>query len=565
MHENKSNNKKILLVIIIGIVIVCAIFLLLFVDFKDYSKWNNVSETKHALNIYEDDGLLYFESVLTENDKYNSYIRFTYYCKNKNCEGKFIIDDAPYAIIKDGNNNLIYNYSNNTYRYLKIEDSLENVDILYYENNLYGIVVGDSDNKYKVYSFDTNSFITDSKYSDYENNSAAFVHNEFVGVYNISGGNANYEVINLSNGNIDFTIVGAYTSGIKLSSNGNFYLLPRAENGSVVYDLYNSNFILLKTIKYEYLEIVNGNAVIKTSKNEFATIDNNGSVVKKSNYYNEVIMLCKDYVFVVDSDNYIKLVDYNDKFIARITEYVSSYYFHTESSGWYKDDNGKELLYLVVEDMDFYDEMIGKSIEFSYNPITKVVDKQYLDSVAVEYKPIIYLYPEYDNTKVTVNFEKPKLLLISYPKYNNGWNVIANKNGDLYDSNGKYYYGLYFEEKNNDNIEFKEGFYVTKDNAIEFLEDKLSIIGLNDREKDEFIMYWLPILAKNEKNIVYFEFTSSKERHNKLIITPEPDSMLRLSIHIKKVDKKVNIKEQKLETFKRHGFTVVEWGGINHK
>ena len=38
--------------------------------------------------------------------------------------------------------------------------------------------------------------------------------------------------------------------------------------------------------------------------------------------------------------------------------------------------------------------------------------------------------------------------------------------------------------------------------------------------------------------------------------------MLRVSIHIKKVNNFVNIKEQELETFERKGFTVVEWGGM---
>ena len=37
--------------------------------------------------------------------------------------------------------------------------------------------------------------------------------------------------------------------------------------------------------------------------------------------------------------------------------------------------------------------------------------------------------------------------------------------------------------------------------------------------------------------------------------------MLRVIIHIKRVDKKVSIKEEKLETFNRIGFSAVEWGG----
>jgi hypothetical protein len=74
----------------------------------------------------------------------------------------------------------------------------------------------------------------------------------------------------------------------------------------------------------------------------------------------------------------------------------------------------------------------------------------------------------------------------------------------------------------------------------------------------------IPILERNEKNLVYFELTESRENYNKLIINPKPDSLLRIAIHIKKVDKKQNIKKQNLPTFERKGFTAVEWGGVIH-
>ena len=77
-------------------------------------------------------------------------------------------------------------------------------------------------------------------------------------------------------------------------------------------------------------------------------------------------------------------------------------------------------------------------------------------------------------------------------------------------------------------------------------------------------MYWLPILEKNSQSLVYFEQTVERDSYNKLLISPQPDSVLRLAIHVKKVNNKVNIKEQKLNTFTRKGFTVVEWGGVIH-
>ena len=177
-------------------------------------------------------------------------------------------------------------------------------------------------------------------------------------------------------------------------------------------------------------------------------------------------------------------------------------------------------------------------------------------------KPILYLYPE-ENMNVVVDFKNEDLLTTTYPKFKDDWKVYVETDGTIY-LNDKKYYALYWEEEPSRFVDFSEGFYVTKDNAIEFLEEKLEIIGLNYKESNEFIMYWLPILEKNEKNLIYFELTDEKQSYNELIIEPKPDSLLRLTMHIKKVNKKVEVKEQKLPTFERTGFVAVEWGGIQY-
>lgn len=204
----------------------------------------------------------------------------------------------------------------------------------------------------------------------------------------------------------------------------------------------------------------------------------------------------------------------------------------------------------------------GKYTNVTVTTKYKVVNDEYCDPNVV-WKPILYLYPE-EKTEITVKLKDKENIITSYPKYIDSWNVIAHPNGDLYDKDNKYYYALYWDEKTTFTPSFDEGFYVTKDNAITFLEEKLSIIGLNDKERNEFIMYWLPILEKNERNLIYFELTDERQKHNELIITPTPDSLLRINMHIKKVNKKINIKEQELPTFERKGFTAVEWGGTRH-
>lgn len=157
--------------------------------------------------------------------------------------------------------------------------------------------------------------------------------------------------------------------------------------------------------------------------------------------------------------------------------------------------------------------------------IKDLINSQWDDMV--DDKPILYLYPKKE-TKVEVSFSHPEYLETTYPKFNGKWEVTAKKDGSLYDKDGKYYYALYWDEKRTYDYDFKEGFYVEKEDAISFLEEKLEKIGFNEKEKNEFIMYWLPVLEKNEKSLVYFELTEERERHNKIEISPKLGSLLRI-------------------------------------
>ena len=91
---------------------------------------------------------------------------------------------------------------------------------------------------------------------------------------------------------------------------------------------------------------------------------------------------------------------------------------------------------------------------------------------------------------VSVSFENESLLETTYPKFNGSWDVEVFPDGSIYDKEGKYYYALYWDEKNTNNVNFDEGFYVEDDEAIEFLEEKLSIIGLNNILLDIFGLFF---------------------------------------------------------------------------
>ena len=175
-------------------------------------------------------------------------------------------------------------------------------------------------------------------------------------------------------------------------------------------------------------------------------------------------------------------------------------------------------------------------------------------------KPVIYLYPEKE-TKIDVKLGSPEKLTCIYPEYNDGWSVVAESSGTL-KANDREYYSLYYECNNRiRNNGLKEGFVVAKKDIAKFLEEKLEILGLNNREAEEMIIYWLPKLE--EYNYVYFRFQTMEEleEYMPLEINPAPDTLIRIMMEWKGLDESIEVQEQELIPVERSGYTVVEWGG----
>ena len=176
-------------------------------------------------------------------------------------------------------------------------------------------------------------------------------------------------------------------------------------------------------------------------------------------------------------------------------------------------------------------------------------------------KPVIYLYPEESmDISVQLNIKESKFTTV-YPKFNgkNTWNVHAKPNGDILIKDKTYPY-LFWEAESYKSQEANEGFVVNEENAEKFLEEKLDILGLNEKEKTDFITFWLPVLLRNKLSLCTFQTKKFFDNYE-LNITPKPDSMIRVFLTIKKLERPINIREQKLGSVERKGFTAVEWGG----
>lgn len=141
------------------------------------------------------------------------------------------------------------------------------------------------------------------------------------------------------------------------------------------------------------------------------------------------------------------------------------------------------------------------------------------------------------------------------------WNVRAHPSGQLSIGSKQFPY-LFWESVSNFDLDFTQGFIITPETAAEFLEDKLSLIGLNENEINDFITYWLPVLQKSRFNLVSFQFNNYCSTHP-LTISPQPDSILRVFLAICPIQKRIHIEPQEIPHFNRTGFSVVEWGGTN--
>ena len=181
-------------------------------------------------------------------------------------------------------------------------------------------------------------------------------------------------------------------------------------------------------------------------------------------------------------------------------------------------------------------------------------------------KPIIYLYPE-EETEVSVKLDNKDNITCSYPKYIDGWDVYAKPNGDLtYTQDGKELYSLYYEAENEESYKVEEdGFVVKGEDTAKFLEEKLDVLGLNYKEKEEFIVYWLPKLEANKYNYIRFATMDEINQNMKLEFSKKPDTLIRVIMTYKGLESPIEVKEQELKTPERKGFVAVEWGGSEIK
>lgn len=221
--------------------------------------------------------------------------------------------------------------------------------------------------------------------------------------------------------------------------------------------------------------------------------------------------------------------------------------------------NSKMILLIIFAILS--SPVVYHFIQNTISSINSSFHVEWNGNVGVDAKPMLYVYPKED-MDLTIKLKNDNLITYSYPKYKNEWRVHATVDGNLYDyETSRNYYALFWEGIDNNIYDMNEGFIVAGKDTVKFLEDKLSILGLNDKEINEFIVYWLPKMEDNKYNYIRFRTEEEINAYMPIEFSSNPDTLIRVYMDFKVLDKKVNIKEQKLTSVSREGFTVVEWGG----
>ena len=174
------------------------------------------------------------------------------------------------------------------------------------------------------------------------------------------------------------------------------------------------------------------------------------------------------------------------------------------------------------------------------------------------YGETLYLYMAEDLTFGETHPDEDEFLEVLRVPFEEA--VRQCMDGTLTDAVGQTYNYLYWEGVSRTEYDFSQGFCVPGRDTAAFLEDTLATLGLNRREANEFIVYWLPHMEGNAYNLIAFQ-TSSYTDHARLTADPAPDTVLRVFMAWKPLDRSVELPPQTLAAPVRTGFTLVEWGG----
>ena len=185
-------------------------------------------------------------------------------------------------------------------------------------------------------------------------------------------------------------------------------------------------------------------------------------------------------------------------------------------------------------------------------------------------KPVLYAYNPID-LDLLVNLKPTGKLKFTYPQISeaNSWEVKL-KNNHFIDQKGNEYPYLFWDSEQKEIHILKSennlnGAILAKENVVTYLDSVLSEVGFNSQEKTDFITYWGPRLVQTEFCFVQFQTQHECLQFADYEISPKPANFNRFYILFSGFEyfpTNFSVTSQKLTPFKRYGFNLLEWGGV---
>ena len=115
------------------------------------------------------------------------------------------------------------------------------------------------------------------------------------------------------------------------------------------------------------------------------------------------------------------------------------------------------------------------------------------------------------------------------------------------------------------------GWIIPSSNLLAFFSTTLPKLGLNEKEKADFLEYWLPKLSSDSSTwFITLIDRDELDQVEPIEFSPKPDAFIRIRFYFEKLDETNTSKFSWLSpnsmpvppSVARTGFTAVDWGGI---
>jgi len=293
-------------------------------------------------------------------------------CKTDNCT--YIEAYNKYVIIEEESKYYLYNYETDTMEFgpfdMEDEYSFKN-HILSYDNIVYGVLYNE-DNQTNLYNVSNSKTLKNIK-GELVTEEMNFIPSIMYKYnYVILSNRGKNDFVNLKTGNVSYSIKENINTFYEDTKN-NIVYITASTNDYSKFKVYNSNGKLLFDGKeFSTIKLSNNNLIVGNDKNYYV-YDNKLNLKVSSKTYDEILGIYDDFIVVIDN-KHLEILDMNDKVLATFEDEwdSSKYTFNSNKSGKYTD-NGKNGIYLIVEDKTIPFGTSGHTLKYYYILSTKEI------------------------------------------------------------------------------------------------------------------------------------------------------------------------------------------------